>query len=274
MSSNPVHCYADDSTLHNAPASHKNRADIASLINLDLCKLKNWGSQNLVNFNAGKTQCCLISRRVDRNLPNISFDSNSLEFRDKISMLGVTLGSDLSWNDHISTIAKAAARKLGLDAVILPVNFLYCISPCLEYGSHLWRGSSKHSLATLDAIQKRAIKLIGDPALTNSLDSLAHRRTVSALSLYYRYYHGVCSVELKSIIPPNALFTRNTRFSNAQHPFAVKLDKSRTSAFANSFIPMISRDWNSLPATIFPATYNLQLFKTRIHRYLRPPPNP
>ena len=31
-----------------------------------------------------------------------------------------------------------------------------------------------------------AIKLIADPALTNSLDSLAHRRTISALSLYYR----------------------------------------------------------------------------------------
>ena len=48
------------------------------------------------------------------------------------------------------------------------------IRPCLEYGSHLWRGVSKHFLATLDAIQKRAIKLIGDPALTNSLDFLAH----------------------------------------------------------------------------------------------------
>ena len=144
---------------------------------------------------------------------------------------------------------------------------------CLEYGSHLWRGAPKHSLATLDAIQKRAIKLIGAPDLSNSLDSLAHRRTVSALSLYYRYY--VCSVELKSIIPPKALFTRNTRFSNVQHPFAVKLDKNQTSAFANSFfIPMTPRDWNSLPATVFPATYNLQLFKTRIHRHLQLLPSP
>ena len=84
---------------------------------------------------------------------------------------------------------------------------------CLEYGSHLWRGASKYSLATQDAIQKRAIKLIEEPALTNSLDSLAHRRTISALSLYYRYYDGVCSVELKSIIPlkPSLLETRGFR---------------------------------------------------------------
>ena len=38
----------------------------------------------------------------------------SLELSDKISILGVTLESDLSWNDHISTAAKASARKLGL----------------------------------------------------------------------------------------------------------------------------------------------------------------
>ena len=82
-----------------APASHKDRVDIASSINLDLYRLKDWGFQNLVNFNAVKTQCCLISRRVDRNLPDI-FDSNSLKFSDKISMLDLTLGSDLSWNDH------------------------------------------------------------------------------------------------------------------------------------------------------------------------------
>ena len=66
---------------------------------------------------------------------------------------------------------------------------------------------------TLDAIQKRAIKLIGDPALTNSLDSLVHRRTVSALSPYYRYYHGVCSVERNQLPPlkPPLLETRGFR---------------------------------------------------------------
>ena len=39
---------------------------------------------------------------------------------------------------------------------------------------------------------------------------------------------------------------------NAQHPFAVKLNKNRTSAYANSFTSMASRDWKSLPATVSP----------------------
>ena len=160
-------------------------------------------------------------------------------------MLGVTLGSDLSWNDHISTTAKAAACKLGLlfrsRRYFTPSSLLTLYKaqnrPCLECGSHLWRGASKHSLATLDVIQKRAIKLIGDPALTNTLDSPAHRRTISALSLYYRYYHGVCSVELKSIIPPKALFTRNTRFSNAQHPICCQIEQKSNERFHQLFYP-------------------------------------
>ena len=80
-----------------------------------------------------------------------------------------------NWNDHISTAAKAAARKLGLlfrsRRYYTPSQLLTLykaqIRPCLVYGSHLWRGASKHSLATLDAIQKRAIKLIGDPGGPN-----------------------------------------------------------------------------------------------------------
>ena len=87
------------------------------------------------------------------------------------------------------------------------------IRPCLEYGSHLWRGASKYSLATLDIIQKRAVRLIDDSALIDSHDLLAHRRNVSALSLFYRYYHGRCSDELKSLIPPKECFARSTRFA-------------------------------------------------------------
>ena len=46
---------------------------------------------------------------------------------------------------------------LGRNFVDLKRTNTEQIRPSLEYGSHLWRGASKHSLATLDAIQKRAI---------------------------------------------------------------------------------------------------------------------
>ena len=111
--SNPTHCYADDSTLHGKPSLPNNRNNVASSITLDLDKLKKWGSQNLVSFNANKTQCCLISKSKNKNLPDTLFGSNTLKMCDNLSMLGVSVASDLSWNEPISSVTKSAARKIG-----------------------------------------------------------------------------------------------------------------------------------------------------------------
>ena len=62
--------------------------------------------------------------------------------------------TDLSWNDHIISEAKASSCKLGFlfqpfrtSSKLLTLNKAQ-IRPCLEYGSHLWRRALKHSLAT------------------------------------------------------------------------------------------------------------------------------
>ena len=67
-------------------------------------------SGNLVNFNQAKTQCWLISKSANRNIP----DSSTLEFCDKISMLGVTLEHDLSWNVQITCAASKSCCMLSL----------------------------------------------------------------------------------------------------------------------------------------------------------------
>ena len=143
--SNPAHCYADDSTLHDKPSLPNNRNNVASSITLDLDKLNKWGSQNLVSFNANKTQCCLISRSENTNLPDILFGSTTQKMCDSLSMLGVSVASDLSWNEHISSVAKSAARKIGFlfrsKRFFTPLHLLTLykaqIRPCLEYGSRL-----------------------------------------------------------------------------------------------------------------------------------------
>ena len=102
---------------------------------------------------------------------------------DSLAMLDVSVASDLSLNEHISSVAKSGARKIGFlfrskrFFTLLHLLTLYKaqIRPYLKYGSHLWRGASKYSLATLDTIQKRAIRLIDDSSLTDFLGSLAHR---------------------------------------------------------------------------------------------------
>ena len=85
------------------------------------------------------------------------------------------------------------------------------IRPCLEYCSHMWGAAPPSTLSVFDSIQRKAIRLIDDPVLTGRLPSLAHRRAVGDLSLFYRYFHRLCSEELASIISPLVVRSRVMR---------------------------------------------------------------
>nr|CAH7750608.1 unnamed protein product [Callosobruchus chinensis] len=53
----------------------------------------------------------------------------------------------------------------------------------LKYRTHIWGAAATTTLSTLDIVQRKAIRLIGDPALTCHLQPLSHRRAVGDLSL-------------------------------------------------------------------------------------------
>ena len=124
------------------------------------------------------------------------------------------------------------------ECVSLLLRFCTCIKAKsarkLEYCSHIWAGSSKHELSSLDRIQHRIHGLVGTE-LFSSLDSLGHRRNVASLSLIYRYFHGKCADELHSLVPPIWEFTRMTRFAvtNAAHPRLLNIPRARAQFLAN-----------------------------------------
>ena len=139
------------------------------------------------------------------------------------------MGAKISWHNHVSSIAKRASQKLG---VLFRTRKLYTseqllvlykaqIRPTMEYCSHVWGNAPKHTLRLLDSIQKRAIRLIGDPELSKTLDTLDNSRRVGELSLYYRYFHGKCSADLASLIIPKAV--HNRRRTNGSHRYKVQL---------------------------------------------------
>nr|CAH7720997.1 unnamed protein product [Callosobruchus chinensis] len=107
----------------------------------------------------------------------------------------------MKWHEHVSSIATAAGKKLGYlfraRKYFSPSNLLTLykaqIRPSLEYCSHIWGAAAPTTFSILDAVQSRAIRLIGDPALTCHLQPLSHRRAVGDLSLFYRYSNGFCS---------------------------------------------------------------------------------
>ena len=60
---------------------------------------------------------------------------------------------------------------------------------------------------------------------------------------------------------------RMRKKQDSQHPFAVKLEKCRITSFANTFVPMTSRNWYFLPPSAVHDTYNLQNKHLRLHPF-------
>ncbi len=283
---NPLYCFADDGNVVSslipptglsAREFHHLRLTQISQINNDLEIIEDWGNKNLVQFNAQKTQAALFSKKNSSGEPNIMLSGSAVTLQSQLNILGVTAETNMSWHNHVADIAKRASQKLG---VLFRTRHLYTpsqlltlykaqIRPTMEYCSHIWSAAPKHTLMLLNTVQKRAIKLINDPALTRNLDGLEHRRSVGDLSLFYRYYHGKCSEELARMIPPRVAPTRRTRQTDGNHEFTVKLEAPRTSLYQNSYLWRTASLWNKLPATVFPAGYNLNRFKTNIHRHFR-----
>nr|CAH7744969.1 unnamed protein product [Callosobruchus chinensis] len=110
------------------------------------------------------------------------------------------------------------------------------IRPILEYCSHIWRAASPTTLSIPHADQRRAIRLIGDPALTCHLQLLSHQRAVGDLSLFYRYSNGFCSSELTSIIAPLSKPARCTRRASFSDPRAAVLHTPRTERYDRTFV--------------------------------------
>ena len=152
---NPIHSYADDSTLHSStifperPSTNSrliSRVDTISSLNDDLGRIASWGADNLVNFNDLKTQFTIISLAKNSDNLQINFKDSVIGPTTAFHLLGLTITSNLSWKPHIQQIAKSASAKLGILFRCRP--FFTCeqllriykglIRPCLEYCSHVW----------------------------------------------------------------------------------------------------------------------------------------
>ena len=258
LSSTSSTSFADDTYLSSSFSSNPQhlsysiispyRNTSASLLANDLTNVGKWGKDNLVKFNQEKTTQVVKLRKHHQDFPPVFMNGHKLDISSSFTQLGLSVSSNLTWKPHIISIAKHESQKLGFlsraRGYFSPSQLLTIyksqIRPSLEYCSHVWGGAPKSSL-NLDRVQSKAIRLINNPNLTNSLQCLSHRRLVADISIFYRYFQGHCSQEIKNIIPDPVRRVQSTRSSIHSHPFQVTLPNPRTLAHKSSFIPRTSQ---------------------------------
>ena len=130
------------------------------------------------------------------------------------------------------------------------------IRPCMEYFCHVWASAPICYLELLDKLHKRICRTVS-PSHAASLEPFVHRRNVTSLNLFYRYYFGRCSSELAQLVPLPFSRGRSTRYSDRLHDFSVIIPRCYKNVYVNSFFPRTGRLWNSLVIECFLLTYDL-----------------
>ena len=122
------------------------------------------GKENLVVFNASKTQFLHLTTRSDLAsdfVYDVSFEGICLKPSPSLNILSVSFSLDLCLKDHIISLASQASKRLGvlrrLKKFFTPSQLfsLYrkLVRPCMEYASHVWGRSRRDHIVYLDAIQ-------------------------------------------------------------------------------------------------------------------------
>ena len=102
---------ADDTSLFFSAA---NIHDIECILNHDLVLISECARKWLVNFNPNKTLAILFSYLSSGDYPHLIFDGVNIKFVPHHKHLGLTLGENMKWKDHIDSILTSASRMIGI----------------------------------------------------------------------------------------------------------------------------------------------------------------
>ncbi|KAI8512996.1 hypothetical protein Bbelb_096350 [Branchiostoma belcheri] len=242
--------YADDVSL-----SRTITLDTGSTVNsmsAEATQLDTWAHHNDMLLNGKKSQSLLISfKRNIPAIPPLSLGGEPVPVTRTAKGLGFTFDSKLSFQDHVkSTVSKASSRlhylrlltKQGMSVVDLVQVYLSLIRPVLEYGHVLLVGCNEEQSASMERVQKRALRIIscGGRRAVPNLPTLKERRESAAVNLFKAMLNP--DHPLHDLVPPERATATGRQLRNSN---TFTLPKARTLRLKQSFIHCAVRLFNA-----------------------------
>ena len=203
--------YADDSTPYNVD---KNVESVVNNLEHLSPILFKWLNNNYMKVNTGKSHL-LVSGNV-RSKAKI--DNNYIESEKEQVLLGITIDSNLAFENHINNICKKASQKLNTLARVAPymnmqkrrIIMKSFVTSQFGYCLLIWMFHSRRLNNKINSIHERALRITYQDhistfqELLNKYNSVSiHRRNLQALATeMFKTHRGLSPDILREIFVP------------------------------------------------------------------------
>ena len=253
--------------------------DDALALQSDLTILEEWSSKWLLKFNPKKCHALSLGK-FENTMYTMRYEIYSAEmehvFEEKD--LGVTIDSQLTFEEHIAAKVRVANAMVGLirrsfsylSCYLFRKLYLALVRPHLEYAQVVWSPHSKKLINMLENVQIRATKLVDglkdldypDRLRKLNLPTLLHRRERGAMIELYKHFTVYSEETLSTAFQPRQRFTRPHKFQLMERAPGDGVNGVQ----ANSFYFRYARMWNKLPAKVAEAE-TLNSFKNALDKH-------
>ena len=134
-----------------------------------------------MQFNVKKCHILRISRQHAKSIPTYTLGLETLSVVNSFTYLGVTISSDLRWNEHVATVVAKASRTLnfvrrnlyGCTPDVKAKAYQSLVRPQLEYAVAAWDPYTLKNIQQLESVQHRAARFVKhDYRYTTSVSGL------------------------------------------------------------------------------------------------------
>ena len=181
-----LHKYFDDTTL-----SEFVRCGELSIMDQHIADVISWSQANLMNINWKKTKEMCVGPIGKHNIPLLNVDGHIVQRVNVFKLLGVTVDSNLKWENHVHSICSKASSRLYFLLLLRRSSVSKCdllhfyetyIRPILEYACPVWHSSlTNEQCQRIETIQRRAMSIIDKQS-----DYLNFCKANNLLTLYER----------------------------------------------------------------------------------------
>ena len=267
-----IKMFADDTKAYKSVINEEK----AKTLQVSIDNLVKWTDDWQLKFN--KEKCKVL--HIGKNNPNYTYKMDDYLLGNTAAEkdLGVTVDTNLTFEEHINETVKKANRLVGMIShfishktpdIMIPL-FKTLVRPVLEYGNVVWSPKLRKHIDHIEKVQQRFTKrIIG----MGKLDYVTRLKQLNLPSLEYRRLRGdmietfKMTHDLYDPCTTSTLLTDYNIYSSTRgHSFKLTKKPVKNSTSAQFFTNRIINNWNNLPSAVVTAG-TLNSFKNKLDKH-------